>query len=135
MKTAFQKVESAVLTSVQGLTVAEVSELRRRLHDAGVHYRVVKNTLAKKAVKGTPFEADQWELYHLDQDFNELHDLGPEQPVKLQEMIGRWFADAGAYKVLPLNDTRARFVGRNPSSLAARPARGPRAGPGTGGLR
>ncbi|HEY4222490.1 MAG TPA: 50S ribosomal protein L10, partial [Myxococcota bacterium] len=55
--TAFQKVESAVLTSVQGLTVAEVSDLRRRLHDAGVHYRVVKNTLAKKAVKGTPFEA------------------------------------------------------------------------------
>jgi large subunit ribosomal protein L10 len=57
LKNAFKKVESAVLTSVQGLTVAEVSDLRRRLHDAGVHYRVVKNTLAKKAIAGTPLEA------------------------------------------------------------------------------
>ena len=57
LKDAFKKVESAVLTSVQGLSVAEVSDLRRKLHDAGVHYRVVKNTLAKKAVTGTPLEA------------------------------------------------------------------------------
>lgn len=57
LKTAFQTVESAVLTSVQGLTVAEVSDLRRKLHDAGIEYRVVKNTLAKKAIKGTPLEA------------------------------------------------------------------------------
>jgi len=57
LKDAFKKVESAVLTSVQGLTVTEVSDLRRRLHDAGVHYRVVKNTLAKRAIKGTPLEA------------------------------------------------------------------------------
>jgi large subunit ribosomal protein L10 len=57
LKGAFKTVESAVLTSVQGLTVAEVSDLRRRLHEAGVHYRVVKNTLAKKAIKGTPLEA------------------------------------------------------------------------------
>lgn len=57
LKNAFKSVEAAVLTSVQGLTVAQVSDLRRRLHDAGVHYRVVKNTLAKKAVKGTPLEA------------------------------------------------------------------------------
>lgn len=57
LKDAFKNVQAAVLTSVQGLTVAEVSDLRRRLHDAGVHYRVVKNTLAKKAIKGTPLEA------------------------------------------------------------------------------
>ena len=56
LQNAFKKVEVAILTSVQGLTVAEVSDLRRRLHDAGVHYRVVKNTLAKRAVKGTPLE-------------------------------------------------------------------------------
>lgn len=56
LKSAFQTVESAVLTSVQGLTVAEVSDLRRKLHDAGIEYRVVKNTLAKKAIKGTPLE-------------------------------------------------------------------------------
>jgi large subunit ribosomal protein L10 len=56
LQTAFKNVQGAVLTSVQGLTVAEVSDLRRKLHDAGVNYKVVKNTLAKKAIKGTPFE-------------------------------------------------------------------------------
>ncbi len=70
--------------------------------------------------QGAPFEADQWELYHLDQDFNEVHDLAVEQPGKLQEMIGRWWADAGANKVLPLNDSRARFISRNPYSVASR---------------
>jgi large subunit ribosomal protein L10 len=56
LQSAFKNVEGAVLTSVQGLTVAQVSDLRRRLHEAGVNYKVVKNTLAKKAVKGTPLE-------------------------------------------------------------------------------
>ncbi len=65
LKNAFKKVESAVLTSVKGLTVAEVSDLRRRLHDAGIHYRVVKNTLAKRAVAGTPLEA-------ISKDFKEV---------------------------------------------------------------
>lgn len=54
LKKTFGKVETMVLTSVQGLTVAEVSDLRRQLHDAGVQYRVVKNTLARKATEGTP---------------------------------------------------------------------------------
>jgi large subunit ribosomal protein L10 len=54
LKQTFGKVETMVLTSVKGLTVAEVSDLRRQLHDAGVKYKVVKNTLAKKATEGTP---------------------------------------------------------------------------------
>jgi large subunit ribosomal protein L10 len=54
LKGIFKDVETVILTSVQGLTVAEVSELRRRLHGAGVDYRVIKNTLAKKATEGTP---------------------------------------------------------------------------------
>ena len=69
---------------------------------------------------GTPFDADEWELYHLAEDFNELHDLSAEQPEKVQEMVGRWFAEAGMHKVLPMNDTLARFVSRNPYSVAAR---------------
>jgi large subunit ribosomal protein L10 len=56
LQEAFKKVESAVLTSVKGLTVAEVSDLRGKLHNAGVNYRVVKNTLAKRAIKGTSLE-------------------------------------------------------------------------------
>lgn len=56
LQSAFKNVQVAVLTSVQGLTVDEVSNLRRKFHDAGVKYRVVKNTLARKAVTGTPLE-------------------------------------------------------------------------------
>jgi large subunit ribosomal protein L10 len=81
LKAAFQTVESAVLTSVQGLTVAEVSDLRRRLHDAGIQYRVVKNTLAKKAIKGTPLEV-------VSEDFKQVtavawHPTDPVGPAKI----------------------------------------------------
>jgi large subunit ribosomal protein L10 len=47
----FSTVAGAVLTGVAGLTVAESTSLRRKFHDAGVHYRVVKNTLARKAAE------------------------------------------------------------------------------------
>jgi len=69
---------------------------------------------------GTSFDADQWELYHLDKDFNEMHDLAAEQPARLQDMVRRWFSEAGACQVLPMNDTLNRFVSSNPYSVAAR---------------
>ncbi|MEA2175739.1 MAG: large subunit ribosomal protein, partial [Blastocatellia bacterium] len=40
----------------QKLTVAKDQELRNQLREAGVRYEVVKNTLARKAAEGTPFE-------------------------------------------------------------------------------
>jgi arylsulfatase len=69
---------------------------------------------------GTSFDDDVWELYHLEQDFNELHDLAAAQPAKLQQMIRRWFAEAGACNVLPMDDRIDRFVSSNPHSVAAR---------------
>ena len=54
--------------------------------------------------KGTDFEQDRWELYHVDEDFAELHDLAAERPEKLRELIERWWAEAGAYGALPLDD-------------------------------
>ncbi len=56
LKDALTDVECMVLTSVKGLTVSEVSDLRLQFHEAGVEYRVVKNTLAKIAIKGTDLE-------------------------------------------------------------------------------
>ncbi len=53
---------------------------------------------------GTPFDDDKWELYHLDDDFNELHDLADTHPDKLAEMIELWWAEAAKYQVLPLDD-------------------------------
>ena len=53
---AFQGAESAILVDYKGLKVPEVTELRRQVRAAGGKYKVVKNTLAIRAIKGTPFE-------------------------------------------------------------------------------
>jgi arylsulfatase A-like enzyme len=54
--------------------------------------------------KGEDFDADRWELYHLDRDFSETEDLAEAQPEKLREMIDLWWAEAEKYGVLPLDD-------------------------------
>ena len=47
---------TAVAAEYRGLSVAEMTELRREARNAGVYLRVVKNTLARRAVEGTDFE-------------------------------------------------------------------------------
>ena len=58
---------------------------------------------------GGDFAADKWELYHLDKDFNETNDLAEKEPERLKAMIGEWWRQAEASKVLPLDD---RFAPR-----------------------
>ena len=50
---------TAVAAEYRGLSVAEMTELRKEARTAGVYLRVVKNTLARRAVKGTEFECMQ----------------------------------------------------------------------------
>lgn len=45
-----------VITQQSGLTVSEVTDLRRQMREAGAEFKVLKNTLAKIAVTGTPME-------------------------------------------------------------------------------
>jgi len=47
---------SAIAAEYRGLTVDEMTNLRRKARSEGVYMRVVKNTLAKRAVEGTEFE-------------------------------------------------------------------------------
>ena len=49
--------QSVVLVDYLGLTVAEDTQLRRQLREAGVTYKVYKNTMIRFAAKGTAFEA------------------------------------------------------------------------------
>ncbi|MDF2537115.1 MAG: hypothetical protein K0S76_136 [Herbinix sp.] len=49
--------KAAVLVDYRGLTVAEDTELRKKLREAGVVYKVYKNTMLNFAFKGTEFEA------------------------------------------------------------------------------
>lgn len=48
--------KSAVLVDYRGITVDADTKMRKELREAGVKYKVFKNTLVKIAVKGTPFE-------------------------------------------------------------------------------
>jgi len=50
---------TAVAAEYRGLSVAEMTELRKEARNAGVYMRVVKNTLARRAVEGTEFECMQ----------------------------------------------------------------------------
>ena len=50
------KAYSAVAAEYRGLTVTELTELRKTARETGVYLRVVKNTLAKRAIVGTEFE-------------------------------------------------------------------------------
>ena len=50
---------TAVAAEYRGLSVAEMTVLRKEARDAGVYMRVVKNTLARRAVEGTEFECMQ----------------------------------------------------------------------------
>lgn len=52
-----EKCSSMVLFDFRGLSVAQMTDLRRRSREAGVELAVVKNTLLHRAVEGTPFEA------------------------------------------------------------------------------
>ena len=51
------KAKTAILAEPKGLDVATVTELRRKCREAKVEYRIVKNTLAIRAAKGTSLEA------------------------------------------------------------------------------
>jgi large subunit ribosomal protein L10 len=57
LEAAFKAAETAVLVDYRGVTVPQVTELRRQIRAAGATYRVVKNTLARRAVTGTALES------------------------------------------------------------------------------
>jgi large subunit ribosomal protein L10 len=57
LETSLKGSESAILMDFRGLKVPEVTELRRLVRGARAEYKVVKNTLARRAIKGTKFEA------------------------------------------------------------------------------
>jgi large subunit ribosomal protein L10 len=57
LEAAFKGSDSAILVDYKGMNVPQVTELRRQLRSAKASYKVVKNTIAKRALKGTSFES------------------------------------------------------------------------------
>lgn len=56
LEKAFKGSDSAILVDFRGLTVPQVTDLRRQIRGVKGRYKVVKNTLARRALKGTSFE-------------------------------------------------------------------------------
>ena len=52
----FAKSQHAILVDFRGITVPAVTEFRRKIRMSGGHYKVIKNTLAVRALTGTPLE-------------------------------------------------------------------------------
>ncbi len=55
------------------------------------------------AGKLTELDAKGWELYHVEKDWTENHDVAAENRPKLIEMIATWYVEAGKYNVLPVD--------------------------------
>jgi large subunit ribosomal protein L10 len=61
LEAAFRGAQSAILVDYKGLNVPQVTELRRQLRGAKASYKVVKNTIARRAIKGTSYDVlDQY---------------------------------------------------------------------------
>jgi len=57
VKTRVETTTTAVVTEYRGLTVAQISTLRRQLRTLGADYKVFKNTLVRRAIAGTDVES------------------------------------------------------------------------------
>ncbi len=67
------------------------------------------------------FNDDTWELYHIDTDRAELHDLAAGHPDKVRELVNLWFAEAGANQAFPLDDRSAFEIFMTPRPLLSPP--------------
>ena len=124
----FQGSPHAILVDYRGLSVPAATEFRRRVRKAGSRYRVVKNTLAQRAIKDTPLEqlgpqfdqmtgvaytgTDPVALAKLLVDFAKEH---PALVLKAGVVSGTQTLDAEGLKRLSampsLPELRARFLG------------------------
>jgi arylsulfatase len=56
------------------------------------------------------FSSQRWELFNVDNDPSEVHDLATEHPDKLQELVALWWVEAGKYGALPLESRDALAI-------------------------
>jgi arylsulfatase A-like enzyme len=66
-------------------------------------------------------DAYKWELYNLNEDYSQAHDLAAGMPDKLKEMQATFVREAAKYKVLPLDNSQfARAITPRPSATAGK---------------
>ena len=81
---ALSESQTAIVAEYRGLTVEKMTSLRREAREAGVFFQVVKNTLARRAVKGSDFEC-------LDEHFvGPLALAASEDPVAAAKVLSKF---------------------------------------------
>ena len=107
---------SAVAAEYRGLSVAEMTELRREARNAGVYLRVVKNTLARRAVEGTEFECMKESL-----SGPILLAFGKEDPGAAARVIKEFARDHKALQAVSLSAGGLLMPGEDLGKLADLP--------------
>ncbi|MCI0487922.1 MAG: 50S ribosomal protein L10 [Blastocatellia bacterium] len=92
LREEFQQSPHAMLVQFKGIKVADDERLRREMREADLYYRVVKNTLALRAAKGTPVEV-------LQDDFtgSTAVALSKDDPVTLAKVLSKWAKESAAF--------------------------------------
>ena len=67
--------------------------------------------------KTSPFDSDVWELYNIDEDFSESHNVADEYPEKLEELKARWEELAWENNVFPLYDDMIQRIAKQQGRL------------------
>ena len=67
------------------------------------------------------FTQDTWELYHLDEDRSQAHNVADQFPQKLEELKNLWWVEAGKYNGLPLEDRGAVAILSSPRPQLSKP--------------
>jgi arylsulfatase A-like enzyme len=67
--------------------------------------------------KVSPFDQDEWELYHVAEDFSESTNVAAENPTKLKELMAAFDEEAWKYNVYPLYDDMIKRIGAQQDRL------------------
>ena len=117
IKEKFENAKSVVAFDYRGLSVAEVTELRRKLREAGADYKVYKNTLTKRALdelnidmneylagpSAISFGTDELSIVKIINDFAKEHDA-LELKAGIVEGKVAGFEDLKRYAAIPSRD-------------------------------
>jgi large subunit ribosomal protein L10 len=118
------RAKAALVADYSGLNVAAVMEIRRAFKNAGVEYKVVKNTLFKRALKGTPreriasaFTRTTAVAFKYDEEFGKLGKIAQDLAKKFDKL--KWKGGFVENDVLP-NDQALEKMAALPTLDEAR---------------